>query len=54
LKPTALACKTLAALMFEVRHDRGRAVQLWQQSLELDQNQPDVQQFLRRFGAPGK
>ncbi len=54
LKPTALACKTLAALMFEVRHDRGRAFQLWQQSLELDQNQPDVQQFLRQFGAPGK
>ncbi len=55
VNPTALACKTLAALMFEVRHDRVRAVQLWRQSLELDQNQPDVQQFLRQFaGAPEK
>jgi tetratricopeptide (TPR) repeat protein len=55
LSPTALARKTLAALMFEIRHDRVRAVQLWQQSLELDQNQADVQQFLRQFaGAPEK
>jgi predicted AlkP superfamily phosphohydrolase/phosphomutase/Tfp pilus assembly protein PilF len=50
LQPTALACKTLAALVFEVRHDRVRALQLWEQSLELDRNQPDVQQFVRRFG----
>src|SRR5262249_33306796 len=50
LKPTALACKTLAALVFEVRHDRARAVQLWEQSLELDRNQPDVQQFVQQFG----
>lgn len=49
LRPTPLACKTLAALMFEVRHDRAKAVQLWKQSLELDRNQPDVQQFVRRF-----
>jgi predicted AlkP superfamily phosphohydrolase/phosphomutase/tetratricopeptide (TPR) repeat protein len=52
LKPSALACKTLAALVFEIRHDRDRAVRLWEQSLELDRNQPDVQSFLRRFGAP--
>ena len=50
LKPTALACKTLAALLFEVHHDRVRAVQLWEQSLELDRNQPDVQRFIRQFG----
>ena len=50
LKPTALACKTLAALVFEVRHDRARAVQLWERSLELDRNQPDVQQFVQQFG----
>jgi predicted AlkP superfamily phosphohydrolase/phosphomutase/tetratricopeptide (TPR) repeat protein len=52
LQPTALACKTLAALVFEVRHDRERAVRLWEQSLELDRNQPDVQQFVRRFALP--
>jgi predicted AlkP superfamily phosphohydrolase/phosphomutase/tetratricopeptide (TPR) repeat protein len=51
LQPTALACKTLAALVFEVRHDRTRAVHLWEQSLELDRNQTDVQGFLRRFGS---
>lgn len=50
LQPTALACKTLAALVFEVRHDRERATQLWSQSLELDPNQPDVKAFLRQYG----
>ncbi len=50
LQPTALACKTLAALIFEVRHDRARAVRLWTQSLDLDRHQPDVESFLRRFG----
>jgi predicted AlkP superfamily phosphohydrolase/phosphomutase/tetratricopeptide (TPR) repeat protein len=50
IQPTALACKTLASLVFEVRHDRARALQLWQQSLALDSKQPDVQQFVRRFG----
>ena len=55
LQPTALACKTLAALVFEVRKDRARAVQLWEQSLELDRNQPDVQQFVRQFAtAPAR
>jgi predicted AlkP superfamily phosphohydrolase/phosphomutase/tetratricopeptide (TPR) repeat protein len=54
LQPTALACKTLAALIFEVRHDRSRALQLWEQSLELDRNQPDVQQFVRQFGAAAR
>jgi len=51
LAPTALACKTLAALVFEVRHDRARAVALWEQSIELDRNQPDVKHFLDRYGA---
>jgi tetratricopeptide (TPR) repeat protein/predicted AlkP superfamily phosphohydrolase/phosphomutase len=50
LAPTALATKTLAALLFEVRKDRGRAVELWKQSLSLDPDQPDVQEFLRRYG----
>jgi tetratricopeptide (TPR) repeat protein len=53
LEPSALACKTLAALVFEVRHDRTRAIALWQQSLQLDRNQPDVQRFLQEFsGGP--
>jgi len=52
LQPTALACKTLAALVFEVRHDRARALRLWEQSLELDRNQPDVQEFVRQFANP--
>jgi tetratricopeptide (TPR) repeat protein len=51
IDPTALACKTLAALVFEVRHDRARAVALWEQSLTLDRHQPDVQRFLERYGA---
>ena len=50
LEPSALACKTLAALVFEVRHDRARAVALWEQSLQLDRNQPDVKRFLQKFG----
>jgi predicted AlkP superfamily phosphohydrolase/phosphomutase/tetratricopeptide (TPR) repeat protein len=49
LKPTALACKTLAALVFERRKDPARAVALWRQSLALDPNQPDVTAFLRRY-----
>jgi tetratricopeptide (TPR) repeat protein len=54
LAPTALATKTLAALLFEVRKDRGRAVDLWKQSLSLDPDQPDVQDFLRRYGSRQK
>ena len=50
LEPTALSCKTLAALVFEVRHDRARAITLWEQSLALDRHQPDVEEFLRRYG----
>ena len=50
LAPSPLACKTLAALLFEVRHDRARAVSLWRQSLDLDPKQPDVQRFLERYG----
>ncbi|MCA1580439.1 MAG: hypothetical protein LC796_03420 [Acidobacteria bacterium] len=49
LNPTALACKTLAALYFEVRKDRVRAVTLWERSLELDPDQPDVRNFLKRY-----
>jgi predicted AlkP superfamily phosphohydrolase/phosphomutase/cytochrome c-type biogenesis protein CcmH/NrfG len=48
--PTALSCKTLAALVFERRKDRPRAVALWKQSLDLDNNQPDVRGFLRAYG----
>ena len=50
LKPTALACKTLAALLFEERKDRVRAVALWRQSLDLDPTQAEVRSFLRRHG----
>jgi tetratricopeptide (TPR) repeat protein len=49
LKPTALACKTLAALIFERRKDAARAIALWRQSLALDPNQPEVTAFLRRY-----
>jgi cytochrome c-type biogenesis protein CcmH/NrfG len=49
IEPTALACKTLAALLFEIRHDRARARELWEQSLELDRRQPDVQKFLSQY-----
>jgi tetratricopeptide (TPR) repeat protein len=49
LKPTALACKTLAALVFERRKDSARAIALWRQSLALDPKQPDVTAFLRRY-----
>lgn len=51
IQPTALGCKTLAALLFERRRDRARAVGLWHDSLRLDPNQPDVREFLRRFGS---
>jgi len=50
LQPTPLGCKTLAALVFERRHDRRRAVRLWQQSLALDPQQPDVAAFLEKYG----
>jgi tetratricopeptide (TPR) repeat protein len=50
LQPTALGCKTLAALVFERRHDRRRAVRLWEQSLALDPRQPDVEAFLQKYG----
>jgi tetratricopeptide (TPR) repeat protein len=50
LRPSPVACKTLAALAFE-RRDRARAVALWKQSLALDPDQPDVRAFLRRFGS---
>ena len=49
LQPTALGCKTLAALLFERRGDRKRAVGLWRQSLALDPHQPDVEAFLGRY-----
>ena len=49
LSPTALACKTLAALVFSERKDVSRAVSLWRQSLALDPDQPDVQAFLARY-----
>lgn len=51
IEPTALSCKTLAALVFEIRHDRSGAVALWEQSLALDRHQPDVQRFLEQYGA---
>ena len=50
LKPTASACKALAALVFEKRHDRARAVALWRQSLALKPDQPDVRSFLKKWG----
>jgi cytochrome c-type biogenesis protein CcmH/NrfG len=50
LRPSPLACKTLAALLFEIRHDRSRAVELWRKSLDLDPHQPDVQRFLAMYG----
>jgi tetratricopeptide (TPR) repeat protein len=50
LRPTALACKTLAALVFEEQKDPVRAVALWRQSLVLDPGQKDVEAFLERYG----
>jgi predicted AlkP superfamily phosphohydrolase/phosphomutase/Tfp pilus assembly protein PilF len=50
IEPSALACKTLAALVFEIRHDRARAVALWTESLAIDRHQRDVEQFLQQFG----
>ena len=50
LQPTALGCKTLAALVFERRRDRRRALRLWRQSLALDPRQPDVEAFLQKYG----
>jgi tetratricopeptide (TPR) repeat protein len=49
-QPTPLTCKTLAALLYEVRHDRVRATALWKQSLALQPGQPDVEAFLKKFG----
>jgi predicted AlkP superfamily phosphohydrolase/phosphomutase/tetratricopeptide (TPR) repeat protein len=51
LRPTALACKTLAALLYEERRDRAGAVALWRQSLELDPTQADVRSFLERHAS---
>lgn len=50
LKPTALACKTLAALLVGKKGSRDRALSLWKESLEIDPNQSDVRDFLRQFG----
>jgi len=50
-QPTPLTCKTLALLLYEVRHDRTRAVTLWKQSLALQPGQPDVEAFLKKVGA---
>ncbi|MGH9365009.1 MAG: tetratricopeptide repeat protein, partial [Thermoanaerobaculia bacterium] len=49
-RPTASACKALAGLLFEKRHDRARAVALWKQSLALKPDQPDVRNFLKNYG----
>ena len=51
IHPSPLSCKTLAALVFELRKDRPRAVALWKQSLALDPAQPDVKSFLRKYGS---
>ena len=51
LGPTPLACKTLAALLLGERKDKAGAVALWKQSLDLDPDQPDVREFLRRSAA---
>ncbi len=49
LGATALTCKTLAALLMQVRGDRARAVVLWNQSLGLEPNQPEVRAFLKQY-----
>jgi predicted AlkP superfamily phosphohydrolase/phosphomutase/tetratricopeptide (TPR) repeat protein len=49
LRPTPLACKTLAALVLDQKKDRARAVALWRQSLALAPEQSDVQGFLRTY-----
>jgi tetratricopeptide (TPR) repeat protein len=49
-QPTPLTCKTLALLVYEVRHDRARATALWKQSLALQPGQPDVEAFLKKLG----
>ena len=54
LAPTPLALKTLAALVFELKHDRARAVTLWRRSLELEPGQPDVEAFLARYSPRGQ
>jgi hypothetical protein len=48
--PMPLTCKTLAALVYAVGHDRARATALWKQSLALQPGQPDVEAFLRKLG----
>jgi len=47
IRPTALACKTLALLLAGAG-DRARAIALWKQSLALDPSQQDVRAFLAR------
>ena len=49
-QPTPLTCKTLGALLYEIRHDRARATALWKQSLALQPGQPDVEAFLKKLG----
>ena len=49
IRPGALACKTLALLLYE-QHDRPRAIALWRQSLSIDPSQADVRAFLDRYG----
>ena len=49
-QPTPLTCKTLALLLYEVRHDRARAAALGKQSLALQPGQPDVEALLKRIG----
>jgi tetratricopeptide (TPR) repeat protein/predicted AlkP superfamily phosphohydrolase/phosphomutase len=51
LRPTALACKSLAVLQYYRRRDAPRAIALWKQSLTLDPNQLDVRDLLHRLGA---
>jgi predicted Zn-dependent protease len=53
ISPTPLSLKTLAALVFELKKDRPRAVELWKRSLALQPAQPDVQAFLSRYSTKG-
>ncbi len=46
LDPTAMAGKTLAALIFHHHGDHEGAVHWWRLSYRLDSNQPDVRAFL--------
>ena len=49
--PTPLTCNTLALLLYEIRHDRDRAVALWKRSLQLQPGQKDVEALLERAGS---